>query len=57
MRYEHTADEREPLLAQELNRYAEATKVVPLDDTLQPDGALSAHESPKAKGEVIAYPH
>ncbi len=56
MRYEHASDERDALLAQELNRYAEGANVVSLEHSLQPDRARSAHEDPEVEGEVIDLP-
>ncbi len=48
VRYEHASDERDALLAQGLNRYAE---VVSLDQPLQRDRARSAHDEGEAEDE------
>ena len=53
VRYEHASDERDALLAQELNRYAE---VVSLDQPLQRDRARSAHDEGEAEDEVALTP-
>jgi hypothetical protein len=44
VRYEHASDERDALLAQELNRYAEGAHLATLDKSLQPDRGRSAHD-------------
>ena len=48
--------ERDALLAQELNRYAKGTNVVPLDQSLQPDRARSVHDDTEVEGEVLDLP-
>jgi len=56
VRYEHASEERDALLAQELNRYADCQNVVPIGESLQPDRARSAHDDSEVEGEVIGLP-
>ena len=56
VRYEHASEERDALLAQELNRYTEAPKMVPIDHLPESVRARSAHDSPEVDGEVIDLP-
>ncbi len=49
VRYEHVSDERDALLAQELNRYAEGANLVPLESSPQPDRARSAPDEGEAE--------
>ena len=56
VRDEHASDERDALLAQELNRYTEGANVVSFDKSLQPDRARSAHDEGEAEGEVTLTP-
>jgi hypothetical protein len=53
---EHASNERDALLAQGLNRYAEGAKVVPLDRSLQPDRARSAQYQGEGEDEVTLTP-
>ena len=50
------SDQRDALLAQELNRYAEGTNLLSLDRSLQPDRARSAHDEGEAEDEVTLTP-
>jgi len=56
VRYEHASEERDALLAQELNRYADAPNVVSIIEGLQPDRARIAHDDPEVEGEVLDLP-
>jgi integrase len=56
VRYEHASDERDALLAQELNRYADSPNVVSIVGSLQPDRARSAHDEGEAEDEVTLTP-
>ncbi len=56
VRYEHASDERDALLAQELNRYADGVNVLSFENSLQPDRARSAHDGGEAEGEVTLTP-
>jgi hypothetical protein len=56
VRYEHASEERDALLAQEFNRYAETSNVVPIAEGLQPDRARIAHDNPQVDAEVIGLP-
>ncbi len=49
VRYEHASDERDALLAQELNRHAEGVNLVPLENSLRTDRARGAHDDPAAE--------
>jgi hypothetical protein len=56
VRYEHASEERDALLAQALNPYANGGKVVPIGIESQSVRARSAHDEPEGEGEVLALP-
>ena len=55
-RWPRPSDERDALLAQALNRYAEGANLIPLDESLHRDRARSAHDDPLGIGEVVELP-
>jgi hypothetical protein len=56
VRYEHASEERNALLAQALNQFAETSNVVPIANASPRDRARSAHDDPEGEGEVLALP-
>ena len=56
VRYEHASEERDALLAQELNSYTKGSNVVPLSATTESVRARSAHDDPEVEGEVLDLP-
>jgi hypothetical protein len=58
-RYEHASEERDALLAQELNPYTKGSNVVPIAPVSEGDRARSAHdgdETDKTKENWSSYP-
>ena len=56
VRYEHASEERDALLAQALNQFAERSNVVPITNASPGDRAHSAHdddETVEGEGEVF----
>ena len=56
VRYEHASEERDALLAQVLNQFAENSNVVPIASASPGDRARSAHDDPEVEGEVLDLP-
>ncbi len=56
MRYEHASEERDALLAQALNQFAESSNVVPIVSASPGDRGRSAHDDPEVEGEVLELP-
>jgi hypothetical protein len=56
VRYEHALEERDALLAQALNPYANGGKVVPIGIEFDSDRVRSAHDGDGSAGEVVALP-
>ena len=56
VRYEHASEERDALLAQELNPYTKGSNVVPIGTSPPEDRTRSAHDDPEVEGEVLELP-
>jgi integrase len=56
VRYEHASEERDALLAQELNRYAAGSNVVPIATSSPGDRARGARDEGEKEGEVLELP-
>ena len=56
VRYEHASEERDAMLAQQLNAYTLTENVVPMDDPSQTLRARSAHDDPEGVGELLPLP-
>jgi hypothetical protein len=56
VRYEHASEERDALLAQALNRFAESSNVVPIASTSPGDRTGSARDDPEVEGELLDLP-
>jgi hypothetical protein len=53
VRYEHASEERDAILAQALNQFAEPSNVVSIMSTSPGDRARSTHDDPEVEGEVL----
>jgi integrase len=56
VRYEHASEERDALLAQALNQFAESPNVVPITSASPGDRARSARDKDVGEGEVLDLP-
>ena len=56
VRYEHASEERDALLAQALNQFAESSNVVRIANASPGDRTRSAHDDPEVEGEVLEVP-
>ena len=55
VRYEHASEERDALLAQQLNHYTDASNVVPIGTELEHDRARGAHDDPEVEVRCWTY--
>ena len=56
VRYEHASEERDALLAQALNQFADERQRRPLTHELSGDRARGVHDEGEAEGEVLELP-
>jgi hypothetical protein len=56
VRYEHASEERDALLAQELNAFTVGNNIVPLTHELSGDRASGERDKLEGEGEVLELP-
>jgi hypothetical protein len=56
LRYEHVSEERDALLAQALNQFAESSNLVPIASASPGDRARGAHDGGEGEDEVLDLP-
>ena len=56
VRYEHASEERDAMLAQALNQFAETSNVVPITSASPGDRAREARDGKDGEGEVLDLP-